>query len=86
MRHRLFCFVLVFLLPACAVDYELLSGAIKEKGGAVYDKVLDENIWFMCEAASVRSVRERFGRSIEMADAYHTICDTRSDRIIQPSE
>jgi hypothetical protein len=48
--------------------------AIAERGAVAYDSGLENAEWFMCQAASVGSVKRRYGVSKEKADAYNAVC------------
>ena len=63
-------------LSACGMtpQGDFVRGAIKERGADAYDAGLENSEWFMCDAASVRSVRKRYGKSPQLAAAYRTIC------------
>lgn len=81
MRHRLFCLALVLLLPACA-EYTAATNAIKVGGAAAYDHALSEAEFVICNAASVGSVRRRYGATQEMAETWHKLCSAEG-RIIR---
>jgi predicted small secreted protein len=44
---------------------------VRDKGAQAYDEGLMNSIWFICNAASVGSVRRIFGKSMT---AYNDIC------------
>ena len=65
------------LLAGCITPEGIAAGsAIAERGAAAYDKALENNIWFVCKAASVGSVQRRFGVSTEKAEAWRALCVT----------
>ena len=50
---------------------ELVRGVVREKGAQAYDEGLANSLWFMCNAASVGSIRRTFGNNMA---AYNAIC------------
>lgn len=68
--------VLALALAACGQTSQgdMLREAVQQRGADAYDAALENNEWFMCDAASVRSVRKRYGKSPQLAAAYRTIC------------
>ena len=48
--------------------------AIVTEGAKAYDEGLKNAELFVCQAASVGSVQRRYGRSIELAEAWRTLC------------
>lgn len=56
------------------------------RGAAAYDEGLVNAEWFMCNAASVGSIKRRYGRSQSAADSYNGMCDGEDgvDLIIKP--
>lgn len=53
---------------------DLARDIVREKGAQAYDEGLENSIWFLCNAASVGSIRRRFGASQESAAAYNALC------------
>lgn len=47
---------------------------VKTKGAQAYDAGLDNAEWFICHAASVGSIRRRYGGSTQTAAAYNALC------------
>ncbi len=75
------------LLAGCGLTSEgqALRDAVSTKGAAAYDAGLANAEWFICQAASVGSVRRRYG-SGELADAYRELCENGStEGILVPS-
>lgn len=61
------------LLASCGFtpQGDMVRDLVKEKGAQAYDEGLANSVWFMCNAASVGSVRRTFGDRME---AYNTLC------------
>lgn len=60
-------------LSACGFtpQGDLARDLIREKGAQAYDEGLANSLWFMCNAASVGSIRRTFGKNMA---AYNAIC------------
>ena len=67
----------VVLLAGCGLTPEgdAARAAIAEKGAQVYDEGLANAEWFLCNAASVGSVRRRYGTSADRAALYRSLCN-----------
>lgn len=48
-------------------------------GAAAMDEGLVNAEWFICSAASIGSVKRRYGKTKETADAYNTLCGLEGD-------
>ena len=53
---------------------DAFKGAIKAAGANVMDEGLNNAEWYICQAASIGSVRRRYGKP-GLSDAYRTLCD-----------
>lgn len=75
--------VVLPLLSGCGFtpQGDLARDVIREKGAQAYDEGLDNSLWFVCNAASVGSVRRRFGGSADQAAAYNALCAPAVDVI-----
>lgn len=64
---------LALSLSACGftAQGDFAKDTIREKGAQAYDEGLVNSLWFICNAASVGSIRRTFGRNM---DAYNAIC------------
>ncbi|MFQ5741996.1 MAG: hypothetical protein ACE5HV_00225 [Acidobacteriota bacterium] len=61
-------------------------GIAKQKGAEFYDKALTETEWFMCNAASIGSIKRRYGTDPERAKTYNDLCAlTGAGEIIAPT-
>ena len=71
------------LLGACGLtpQGDAFRGIVKEKGGQVMDQGLTDAEWFMCEAASVGSVKRRYGGG--KSGAYNELCAQRGEDIVK---
>ena len=69
--------VLLFALSACGFtpQGDLVRSTIKDKGAQAYDEGIENAEWFLCNAASVGSIRRKFGRDERMSAAYNTLCN-----------
>lgn len=68
--------IAVLFLSACGFtpQGDLARDVVREKGAQAYDEGLENSLWYICNAASVGSVRRRFGVSPEAAAAYQSLC------------
>lgn len=51
---------------------------IQERGRDVADQSLENSMWFLCSAASIGSIKRRFGVNADMAQAYNAVCEEGS--------
>jgi hypothetical protein len=72
------------LATACGFTPEgqAVREAIAVKGAAAFDAGLENAEWFICQAASVGSVRRRYGGSAGLADAYRNLCERGSTELL----
>ncbi len=71
-------FSLVLLLGACGFtpQGDFVRQQVSEKGAQAYDEGLANAHWFVCNAASVGSVRRAYGKSETDARLYREFCAT----------
>ena len=64
------------LLASCGFtpQGDLVRGVVREKGAQAYDEGVVNAEFFLCQAASVGSIRRRYGGSREMMEAYQKLC------------
>ena len=70
-------FVIVMILTsACGMTPEgsLIRDTVNVKGAKAYDEGLANVNWFLCNGASIGSVRRWMGNDIEKAKAWSVIC------------
>ncbi len=69
--------VVWLLLAGCGLTPggDLARSTIATKGAAAYDAGLENAEWFICQAASVGSIKRRYGKAQETADAWREICE-----------
>ncbi|MDA1311194.1 MAG: hypothetical protein O2985_16515 [Proteobacteria bacterium] len=67
---------LVLILSACGQTPfgDMARGQIATRGATAYDTGLENAEWFLCQAASVGSVKRRYGVSDQTATAYNKLC------------
>ena len=65
------------LLAACGFTPEgtVIRDAVIAKGARAYDEGLVNAETFLCQVASVGSIKRRYGRSRAAAEAWRDICD-----------
>ncbi len=61
---------------------DLVRNAISEQGAQAFDAGLVNAEFFFCRATSVGSIKRRYGRSAETADAYNALCDEAGSALI----
>lgn len=79
-------YVLIFmplLLGACGLtpQGDFVREAVKSYGAKVSDESLVNAEWYMCEAASVGSVKRRYSGG--RAGAYNELCDRNGEDIVK---
>ena len=67
---------LLLALTGCGLtpQGDLVRGVIKVRGAAIADQGLTNAEWFVCEAATIGSVKRKYGRTTEDADTYRKFC------------
>lgn len=72
----MFAFALIVLVSSCGLTDkgDAFRDYFQNKQQKVSKQMLDNAIWYTCEAASVGSIREKFGSSQESAYFYHNYC------------
>ena len=64
----------LLILGACA-QVDLAKKVIAVKGAEVSATILTDAEWVLCRAASVGSVKDRYGTTEERATTYHEFCE-----------
>lgn len=60
------------LLAGCT---DATRSIIATRGAQAADQTLESAEWVMCHAASIGSIKRRYGRTTETAEAYRALCD-----------
>lgn len=70
-------------LAACGFtpQGDLARDIVREKGAQAYDEGLENAEWFICNAASVGSIRRKYGKDSATAAAYKQLCSPAVDVI-----
>lgn len=61
---------------------DIARDVASEKGAQAMDEGLVNAEWFICNAASIGSVKRRYGRTMESAQAYNAICGLTGESAI----
>lgn len=80
-------FLIGWAISGCGITPEgnVFRAAVQERGAQVMDEGIDNVTWWLCQGASVGSIKREFGASQELADAYATICaQDNSASIVTP--
>ena len=64
---------LTALLTGCA-EFQAVKSGIASHGSEAADQTVDVNLWALCEAATVGSIKRRFKTTGEQ-DAYNSLCE-----------
>lgn len=72
---------LVALLAGCGFtpQGDAFRQGIATRGAQAYDEGLTNAEWFMCNAASIGSIKRKYGVSETKAQAYKTLCGAGED-------
>lgn len=54
---------------------DFVRETVAVKGAQAMDEGLVNAEWFVCNAASIGSVKRRYGKSAKLADAYTALCN-----------
>ena len=66
--------MLMMMLSACA-SVDVAKKAIANKAAQASATALLDAEWWVCRAASVGSVKDRYGQSVERSMLYKNFCD-----------
>ncbi len=77
----------IIIMPLVLFAVAVLSGcgqgvAIRNAGAVAEDQLIDTAEWSICNAASVGSVRRKYGSDEEKAAAWRVICRSGDAQII----
>lgn len=72
--------MLVLFLAGCGAQGVAIRSAISKGGADAADQTLTDVEWYMCYAASIGSIKRRYGRG--KASAYNELCRIDSSGII----
>ena len=64
----------LFLSLAGCVNTGPYQAAIAQQGAVAANNELDAAVWLMCKASPAGAVMRRFGTSVELWNAFITIC------------
>ena len=64
--------LMTMFLSACSDNFRQ---GVATQGAALADDVLEDAEWMLCSAASIGSVKRRYGRDPKTAAAYVKLCD-----------
>lgn len=67
-------FLVALLLASCST-VDTARGVIKQKGATLASEALVDAEWLVCNAATVGSIKRRYGQTVERADTYKDFCD-----------
>lgn len=75
-RGRPIILVLALLLAGCGLTStgDLARSTVATKGAQVMDEGLVNAEWWICNGASIGSIKRRYGTSQEMANIYWGFC------------
>ncbi len=81
---RWIAIAIVLLLAGCGFTQagDAFRVAVKEGGEKAMREGLVNTEWFLCRAASVGAVIDRYGRSEETATAWRAICRDNPEAVI----
>lgn len=81
--------LLLLALQGCGqTQYgNIARSVVTDRGAEVADEGLANAEWFVCSAATIGSVKRKYGVSRERAEAYNRFCpDTSGARVIEGPE
>lgn len=71
-------FICIFVLAGCGLTSEgdAFRSTFREKSKAAAAASLENSEWYLCRAARIGSVKDRYGVSADKATAYNILCMT----------
>ncbi len=75
MIYRIGAALALGLLLSGCTGLDTTRTAIAAKGAAAADQILIDAEWSLCFAATVGSIKRRYGQTIERAGTYKSFCD-----------
>lgn len=77
MMRKVFAVSVLLGLSACGFtpQGEAFRQEVSQRGAQAFDQGLENAEWFICQAASVGSIKRRYGRDQEAADAWQKLCE-----------
>lgn len=73
MVSKLIPLLLIAALSGCASQNTKQS--VASYGAGIADDKLDSTLWYLCNAATVGSIKREFGTSLSRADLYKSMCE-----------
>lgn len=73
------------LLGSCGLtpQGDLIRDLVKDKGAQVFDEGLTNAEWFVCESASIGSIKRRYGTSSKRIQVYNDFCTVPKGSVVQ---
>lgn len=86
MKRFLITLLLASSVAGCGFTEtgDRLRERVKQEGAQFYDQALINSEFVLCSAASIGSIKRRYGKSKETADAYRALCNGSSDVDVLP--
>jgi hypothetical protein len=89
MKSFAIVFTSALLLTGCGQTSfgDTVRSTIAERGAKAYDTGLENAEWFICQAASIGSIRRRYGQNPISAGAYRILCEmpSQADLLMPPT-
>ncbi len=83
---KMIAIIIALSLSGCA-SYQAGKIAIVSKGAELSDEILTTAEWTVCYAASVGSIKRRYGMSVDRANLYREFCYGEGEaNIVGPME
>lgn len=78
VKKFLLMFGVIIFLAGCGLTSEesALREILRQKSKTAAAVMLENNEWYMCRAASIGSIKDRYSVTPEKATAYNIICMT----------
>ncbi len=86
---RVLCIILLFVLSGCGISVysDAIRSGASEKGKEAAATALENAEWWLCRAASVGAIKDRYGTTTDKSVAYHIICqDATVGNLIFPAD
>ena len=81
---------LVFALALAGCGFtpgggDLIRDVVNQRGAQAFDAGLANSEWFICFAASIGSVKRRYGADPTRAEAYKNLCGGATADVLSPA-
>ena len=78
---KVLCILGLMTLAGCGT-FDTVKEVVAVKGAEIMDDTLNDSEWFICNGASVGSVRRRYGDSSDRSFAWRQLCEPKTNATV----